>query len=397
MAKQIKVVIGWAFGDEGKGLMTDYFSGQGEAVLNVRFNGGSQAGHTCVLADGRRHVFHHFGAGSFQKQVTTYLTEDFILNPIIFKEEWVALEALGLAPRVLLDEASRVTLPFDMMINQLVEMRRVQKHGSCGLGIHETVWRNRESEFGLTIGEIRGSYAIAQRLQEIREKYVWSRLKDLGIWDLSPEEKGLFENEGILTHYLLDLDFMLAHCEIRPKASLAMYDYYVFEGAQGLLLDRDNGAYYPHVTPSHTGLKNVVKTLNGWPDLTAELEICYVGRSYMTRHGHGPFTSNCSKEKIGANLLDLTNGYNTFQGDLRYGYFDEALCLIAIAGDLEHLQHLIGNYQVKKSLSITHLDETDGKIIYENGTGSGETLKEKLGSDRLYTAYGPSKEDVLVI
>ena len=62
MAKQIKVVIGANFGDEGKGLITDYFCkrlSENGSVLNIRFNGGAQAGHTVVvptLGQQKRHV-----------------------------------------------------------------------------------------------------------------------------------------------------------------------------------------------------------------------------------------------------------------------------------------------------------------------------------------------------
>ena len=88
MAKQIKVVIGANFGDEGKGLMTDYFCkrlSESGSVLNIRFNGGAQAGHTVVvptLGQQKRHVFSHFGAGSFVNGTDTYLSGNFILNPM---------------------------------------------------------------------------------------------------------------------------------------------------------------------------------------------------------------------------------------------------------------------------------------------------------------------------
>lgn len=52
MNKQVKVVIGANFGDEGKGLMADYFCSKlskNGSVLNIRFNGGAQAGHTVVV------------------------------------------------------------------------------------------------------------------------------------------------------------------------------------------------------------------------------------------------------------------------------------------------------------------------------------------------------------
>lgn len=75
--KTAKIVIGANFGDEGKGLMTDYFANeakkQGKSCLVVCHNGGSQRGHTVVSPSGIRHVFHHFGSGSFEG-ADTYLS-----------------------------------------------------------------------------------------------------------------------------------------------------------------------------------------------------------------------------------------------------------------------------------------------------------------------------------
>ena len=78
MRKDIRVVIGANFGDEGKGLMTDYFCShfpKNEKVLNVRFNGTCQAGHTVVKGK-KRHVFSHFGSGSFNENVVTVFSDD---------------------------------------------------------------------------------------------------------------------------------------------------------------------------------------------------------------------------------------------------------------------------------------------------------------------------------
>jgi adenylosuccinate synthase len=77
-------VIGAFFGDEGKGLMTDYLANKlGKNTLVIRYNGGAQAGHTVATTCGRRHVFKHFGSGCFL-EAPSYLSEFFICNPILF-------------------------------------------------------------------------------------------------------------------------------------------------------------------------------------------------------------------------------------------------------------------------------------------------------------------------
>jgi adenylosuccinate synthase len=92
------VVIGANFGDEGKGLLTDYYASKlpmefGYSRCVVRYNGGAQAGHTVVTPD-KRHIFSHFGSGSLTG-AATFLARDFIVNPRFFLNERAALSNYG--------------------------------------------------------------------------------------------------------------------------------------------------------------------------------------------------------------------------------------------------------------------------------------------------------------
>src|ERR1700721_2544919 len=101
--KKADIVIGSAFGDEGKGLITDYLCTHSTAkTCVVRFNGGAQAGHTVEMPDGKRHIFSHFGSGSFAR-TPTYLSSYFVCNPIIFKRECKELAPLNVSPTVFVD------------------------------------------------------------------------------------------------------------------------------------------------------------------------------------------------------------------------------------------------------------------------------------------------------
>lgn len=70
--KDIKIVIGANFGDEGKGLMTDYFSQKSNSIV-VCSNGGAQRGHTVTTPTAIRHVFHHFGSGTGNWENVNYV------------------------------------------------------------------------------------------------------------------------------------------------------------------------------------------------------------------------------------------------------------------------------------------------------------------------------------
>ncbi len=121
-------VIGANFGDEGKGLMVDYFAEQAlkdsQQVLVVRFNGGAQAGHT-VVRSSYRHVFNTYGSGTLCN-VRTFLGPNVFFNPIMFIYEHEKLEnLLQTEPkRVLIHPKCPITTVYDMLLNQAAETHR---------------------------------------------------------------------------------------------------------------------------------------------------------------------------------------------------------------------------------------------------------------------------------
>lgn len=353
--KTAKIVIGANFGDEGKGLMTDYFANeakkQGKSCLVVCHNGGSQRGHTVVSPSGIRHVFHHFGSGSFEG-ADTYLSSEFIVNPIIFQKELSELKRYGAATKCFIDRNCRFTTPFDMMINQMIEEYRGDgKHGSCGLGIFETIVRSNKG-CNNTVFEFSNLSASAMRdyLDNIVTKYVPERLKELGVKTIPAKWIAILENkDNIIENYISDFLQMLENVRIVNSEIIDAYEYVIFEGAQGLLLDQNNISYMPHLTPSNTGIKNPLDIIG---KRTAALEVCYVSRTYMTRHGAGRFDTECKKSDIDANIVDLTNVPNMYQDTLRYGMLVLEDLKNRICSDL-------GNVNATKSLAVTHLNEYD--------------------------------------
>ena len=93
--KTAYAVLGASYGDECKGLTTDYLCSKTKGPVTViRFNGGAQAGHTVQAPNGTRHVFHHFSSGSMLG-AQTYLGQHFVCNPILFHEERAKLLGKG--------------------------------------------------------------------------------------------------------------------------------------------------------------------------------------------------------------------------------------------------------------------------------------------------------------
>lgn len=356
-----KVVIGAGFGDEGKGLMTDYFCSQfpkDKPVLNVRFNGGAQAGHTVVTPIGQRHVFGHLGAGSFLPNVVTYLAAEYIVNPILFRIEYEKMEAQGIHPIVIMHPRCLLTIPQDMMINQMVERHRGQnRHGSCGVGIFETMYRSK-TDFIINLG-MASSTAVYNRLVD-RDYSQW-HLAELGVEKVTDHDAALLTNKNIAAHYAADIEFLKNHVTIMDEQVLKKFENVVFEGAQGLLLDQNNLDYFPHLTPSNTGIQNVSSMLS-YCDLAAlSVEVCYVTRPYLTRHGAGMFMTECDRNMVNAKV-DQTNHHNEFQGGFRYGYHDPLLIEKAIEKDKKFIPETICDY----TIAVTHADETADLMMCRN-------------------------------
>lgn len=354
--KNVKVVIGANFGDEGKGLMTDYFCHQSamrsENCIVICHNGGAQRGHTVDTPEGLHHVFHHFGSGTFAG-ADTYFAKEFILNPIVFRKEWEELEKLGYKPTVYVNPLCRITTPFDMIINQILEESRSDgRHGSCGMGIFETINRY-EDGYGYSASDLLRLSDRGKResIEALRHTYLPKRFNELKIQP-SKEWEEIINSDGLVNKFLEDLEFMSGMVGVYSDIdALENYQNIVFEGGQGLLLDRNNIEYFPHLTPSNTGLKNPREMiLRLFPN--ADVEVCYVTRPYLTRHGVGRLDNECSKKEINPNIEDSTNVPNPHQGSLRYGKMDVKELQERICKDFS-----MGS-SAKLSLAITHVNET---------------------------------------
>lgn len=394
--KNIKVVIGSGFGDEGKGLMTDFFCNNfedNEKVLNVRFNGSSQAGHTVVTPSGQRHIFSQFGAGSFNKNVVTYLSSYFIVNPINLNIEYDVLAQDHSFPfNIFINRESRVLLPFDSLINVFLETARgSDRHGSCGAGVFEAVLRSGTPDCDINIIDLfEDDEILFHRIKNLRDSYYKYRIKYLEL-ELSEEEKDIFYSDNLINHFIVDCKKMLEYAIVSYDESILNYfDNQVYEGAQGLLLSWDNEDYAPNLTASFTGMKNVVSLLDIIEEC-CEVEICYVTRSYSTRHGAGKFnTEVINKEVLSKKINEKTNITNPWQEHFRYGYIDSNLFFRSILYDLLFVADSKNNFKI--SLAITHLDETDGKILFNQRFIP--INKFAVPDLKLYGSYGETRETI---
>ncbi|HUH85812.1 MAG TPA: adenylosuccinate synthetase [Stellaceae bacterium] len=390
--KRATVVIGANFGDEGKGLMTDFHAAAlGSDGLVVRFNGGAQAGHTVTTVDGKRHVFGHFGAGTFAG-APTFFSRFFAVNPPLFFKELPALAAER--PRVYVDRDCPLTTPYDMMINQMAETARGGKrHGSCGIGFGETIERNLCPAFRLAVGDL-DRPDFAARLEAIRREYVPQRLRTLGIESPAP-----IVPPQVIVDYRACGRALLDHVALTDSAILRHKKHIVFEGAQGLLLDEEHPSF-PHVTRAKTGLKNVLALARA-ADIDA-LDVTYMTRAYMTRHGAGPFPSE-TRERPYPGIAYATNLPNRFQGALRFGWLDLDLLQATVGADLA--LGFAASLALSHRLAVTCLDQLpavatfirDGEPRHESAEVLVEAALAAVGASGGFVSTGPARNAVTSI
>lgn len=390
---QAYAVIGANYGDEGKGLITDYLTRQAPGrVLVVRCNGGAQAGHT-VTTRGGRHVFHHIGAGTLAGG-DTYLSQFFIVNPILFEQEHAAIPCA--APKVYYHTMALVTTPYDMLINQAMERKRGgTRHGSCGVGINETVERSK-CGFALYAGTLSSPGFLLKELERMNEWWP-ARMAALGLEfeDLQVDHDQL---ETIQTHFINACDLFASVCRPIDYAHSLKDTTIIFEGAQGLGLDEVHGAF-PHVTRSRTGFDNIGVVAAGLG--VKNIETHYVTRAYLTRHGAGPLPNEYAAGPP-AGVVDTTNVDHKWQGMLRTAPLEIAQLRARIAADRATARRFKGTVTAK--LDITCLDQCGEYTLASNSIFSTQSPAHTARLIRYATnlphglhAAGPRAEDVKAV
>lgn len=352
MPDKIIVVTGLGFGDEGKGTITEYCAWRYGAEAVVRYNGGPQAAHNVVLDSSLHHCFAQFGSASFQTMVKTFLSEQAVVNPMSLCSEAATLHQKGVTDawqRLTASPACLVATPFHKHHNRMLELSRGDaRHGSCGMGV------------GQTIADARYLGEMALRLGDLRERAIAKRKLDF-LWRLKIDQAEQLlarQPDNILLRQEFDLLAAPGYVEDVLEAYEPFVPYLdingppqtsgtlVFEGAQGMLLDSAYG-FHPHVAKSDVSPRAAARlAAKHWPE--HELIRLGVLRAYATRHGAGPFVTE--DDELAVRIPDLHNGSRAWQGRFRIGWFDLVASSYAIeaAGGLDYL-------------ALTNLDRISGR------------------------------------
>jgi len=350
--KSAKIVIGLGFGDEGKGITTDFLAQQHPESIVIRFSGGQQAAHTVMIGD-KKHIHSSFASGAL-RGLPSYFSEHCTIHPtFLFNERKELIQKNG-SVELYIHPLAKVTTPFDVLYNR--KNVKNLEHGTCGKGVGATMKRN-ESPFKLfAVDLIAPRTMLIEKLKGIAHYYGFEDGKDI---------------ENALEDFFEAVDKI--DWKIEGYEYLKSYDHLIFEGSQGILLDMDHGVF-PNVTYASTTSKNACEICRLLK--IEDIEIFYVTRCYSTRHGSG-WMSN-ENELTLKNNEEETCTFNEFQKDLRFGDLDYDLLNYALKSDQAY------GVAQKKNLVITCLDQLEETF---------QMQKLKVTFDKIFGSYSPYSKD----
>jgi adenylosuccinate synthase len=354
--RQAIIITDLGFGDAGKGTITDFLARRCAAHTVVRYNGGPQAAHNVVCADGKHHTFSQFASGTFLPGTKTLLSRFMLVNPLNMLKEERHLRACSISDalqRMQIDRRAMVITPFQRAINRLKEIARAaNRHGSCGEGIGECMADYlKYGNAVLFATDLEDHATLLKKLHFLRaiKRDEFEELRHaLPQTESVQQECALFTTPGCIE----DCSEVYRHfsgCvemvdETAIRALFAQPGTILFEGAQGVLLDENYG-FAPYTTWSTTTCANA-ETLLQENDYTGKVIKLGVMRTYATRHGAGPFpTEDRALTRI---LPEPHNTWNDWQQTFRLGHCDLVATRYArdVVGQLDYL-------------ALTHIDQLE--------------------------------------
>jgi adenylosuccinate synthase len=349
------LLIGLGYGDEGKGTIVDTLVRRLSSGIVVRFNGGPQSAHHVVTDRGVVHCFSQFGSGTLVFGVRTYLSRFMLVDPLAIDKEKEALKRIGVRDaleRLFIHHQCTLVTPYHKLIGRMRELARgKQKYGSCGLGVGEAAMdRLNPNQPSLILDDLKAPQSFKTKLA-----FLWYTKVDQGeqLVDEYPENVELRNTLADLKRgERLDhlCEYYISFLRALPNHLIEGGDWVgiplgeeppIFEGAQGVLLDRERG-FCPYVTKTRTTFHNAFELGRSLKDSERVLRIGVL-RSYAVRHGPGPFVSeDKSLQKL---FPEVHNTTNPWQGHFRIGWLDLVATRYAIA--------VTGGVD---ALAITHVD-----------------------------------------
>ena len=306
------VVVGAQWGDEGKGKIVDLLAEGFEIV--ARYQGGNNAGHTVVHGD-QTFKFHLLPSGILEPGKICVLGNGVVIDPEVLCSEIDGLEARGRSVEGLrISMNAHVIMPWHRLIDQQSEVSLgALQIGTTRRGIGPA-YADKASRVGIRVQDLfdpgilqkKVAAALAIRNREILRGRDQGPLYPNAICD----ELAVYAER--LKPYAADTSLLIDQALRAGKRVL-------FEGAQGTLLDLDNGTY-PFVTSSNPTAGGACTGCGIGP--TRIDSVLGIAKAYLTRVGAGPFPSEADEQR-GALIRELGAEFGTTTGrERRCGWID---------------------------------------------------------------------------
>jgi adenylosuccinate synthase len=283
----VMAVVGANWGDEGKGKVTDYLAAQADVV--VRFQGGSNAGHTIINEYGKN-VLHLLPAGVFYPHVCNILGPGVALDMAAFLAEVKTLLGRGVPqPQLMISERAQVVLPYHRLLDIYEEERLAgRQFGSTRRGI-APFYTDKYAKLGVQVADLYDEERLHQRLAAALgvKNVLFEHLYKKPTLDAGELAAKLMEEAKGIKPYVCDTGIFLHQVVHQDK-------HILLEGQLGALRDPDHGIY-PYPTSSST-LAGFGAVGAGVPPY-AITRIIAVAKAYSSCVGAGPFVTELFGEE----------------------------------------------------------------------------------------------------
>ena len=277
----VRAIVGANWGDEGKGKITDSLAKESDIV--VRFQGGSNAGHTIVNEYGK-FALHTLPSGVFYQHITSVIGNGVALNIPILINEIASLVEQGVpAPRLLVSDRAHVVMPYHILFDQYEEERLGGKSfGSTKSGIAPT-YSDKYAKIGFQVCELFDDAYLKEKLINVvtQKNVILEHLYHKPLLDAEELYNTCVEYREMIRPYVGDVSVFL-HQALKDGKNILL------EGQLGSLKDTDHGIY-PMVTSSST-LAAFGAIGAGIPPYEIK-NITTVVKAYSSAVGAGPFVS----------------------------------------------------------------------------------------------------------
>ncbi len=333
------VIIGAQWGDEGKGKIVDILARDTDIV--VRYQGGSNAGHTVINERGT-YIFHLIPSGILYRGITCVIGNGVVVDPGSLIEEMDQLQAKGITfgKNFAISPRAHLILPYHKAIDRASEQSKgSRKIGTTGRGIGPS-YADKMARIGILMGDLLNPTLFKRKLEENLVEMNWflERLYKVDTFQVDKVFDQYMDYADRLRNHIVDTTMLLNRAIEKNKTVL-------FEGAQGTHLDVDFGTY-PYVTSSSAAAGGACTGTGVGPTMIDA--VMGIAKAYTTRVGSGPFPSELTDE-VGRGLQERGKEFGSTTGRARRcGWFDAVV--------VRHATVVNG----LTSLALTKLDVLDG-------------------------------------